>query len=277
MVAAIADPTGVIYRTHLESLRSRPTDSLAAYECVLRGYAYFRIHDDASHARARDCLERAVEIDPDYAEAWAHLAYLYREVYHHNRPGQPDALARADQTLKRALDLDRMLPMTAFAQAMIAFSQGDNVSGLVHAERAVELNPNNATMLATVSIYYAQLGLTELALELGNKVVEMHPTPPYWLHMVFATVHYLNGEFEACLESTARWNQHDDVQWHYHRAAALAELGRLEEARAVVAGIRTQFPEFAADPRAEIGKYMLVENTLTPFLDGLQKAGLEAR
>jgi TolB-like protein len=276
VVAAIADPTGIVYRTHLEALRSRPTESLAAYQCVLRGYAYFRIHDDPSHALARDCLERAVEIDPDYAEAWAHLAYIYRETYHHNRPGKPDALNRADQALKKALVLDRTLPMTAFAQAMIAFSQGDNVSGLVHAERAVELNPNNATMLATVSIYYAQLGRVDQALELGNKVVAMHPTPPFWLHMVFATSHYLSGDFEACLESTARWNQQDDVQWHYHRAAALAELGRLEEAYAAVSEIRTVFPAFAAAPGVEISKYLLVESTSAPFLDGLRKAGLEA-
>ncbi|TNF88178.1 MAG: hypothetical protein EP301_05385 [Gammaproteobacteria bacterium] len=276
VTAAIADPTGIVYRTHMDELRSRPTESLAAYECVLRGYAYFRIHDDASHALARTCLERAVKIDPNYAEAWAHLAYIYRETYHHNRPGQPGALLRADRALTRALDLDRTLPMTAFAQAMIAFSHGDNVSGLVHAERAVELNPNNATMLATVAIYYAQLGRVDQAVALGNKVVHMHPSPPFWLHMVFATSQFLSGEYEACLESTARWNQPDDVQWHYHRAAALAELGRVEEAQAAVSDLRTLFPAFAAAPKAEISKYLLVESTAGPFLEGLRKAGLQA-
>jgi tetratricopeptide (TPR) repeat protein len=234
-----------------------------------------RLHDDASHASARECLEYAIELDPDYAEAWAYLAYLYREEYHHNRNAEPDSLQRAARALNQAVELDRNHPMVASAQAMITFSQGDNVSGLVHAERAVELNTSNATILATVAIYYAQLGRTREAVVLADRVLDMHPTPPHWLHMTFATAHYLEGEFQACLAAVARWNQDSDVQWHYHRAAALAQLGRPAEAAAAVDQIRTRFPAFAVNPATEIRKYLLVPETAEPFLDGLERAGLD--
>jgi TolB-like protein/Tfp pilus assembly protein PilF len=275
VVAAIGDPTGVLNRVAVAALRNRPTDSLEAYECVLRGYAYLRIHDDESHALARDCLEQAVELDPGYVEAWAQLAYLYREEYHHNRNARPDPLGRAEQAVQRALALDTTNAMLSFAMSMIAFSREDVTAGLAHGEQAAELNPNNATILAAVAIYYAQCGNVDGALELGRKVQSIHPTLPRWVHMIFATAYYLRGEYDQSLEAVALWNQPNDVQWHYQRTANLAQLGRLPEARAALDEMLDTYPKFAADPVTELRKYMLVEETVEPFLDGLAKAGLE--
>ena len=275
VVANIGDPTGVLNRVASAAIRDRPTESLEAYECVLRGYAYLRIHDDESHALARDCLEQAVELDPDYVEAWAQLAYLYREEYHHNRNARPDALGRAEQAAQRALDLDTANAMLSFALSMIAFSREDVTAGLAYGDQAAALNPNNATILAAVAIYYAQCGKVDGALELGRRVQSIHPSLPRWVHMIFATAFYLRGEYDQSLEAVALWNQPNDVQWHYQRTANLAQLGRISEARAALDEMLDTYPKFAADPVSELRKYMLVEETVEPFLDGLAKAGLE--
>jgi TolB-like protein/Tfp pilus assembly protein PilF len=275
VVANVGDPTGVLNRVAAAAIRDRPTDSLEAYECVLRGYAYLRIHDDKSHALARDCLEQAVKLDPGYAEAWAQLAYLYREEYHHNRNARPDPLGRAEQAAQRALDLGAANAMLSFALSMIAFSREDVTAGLAYGDQAAQLNPNNAIILAAVAIYYAQCGNVEGALELGRRVRSIHPNAPRWLHMVFATAYYLRGEYDQSLEAVALWNQPNDVQWHYQRTANLAQLGRLPEARAALDEMLDTYPKFAADPVTELRKYMLVEETVEPFLDGLAKAGLE--
>jgi TolB-like protein/Tfp pilus assembly protein PilF len=274
VVATIGDPTGVVNRAGFEASRDRPTDSLQAYECVLRGYAYFRIHDDQQHAQARDCLERAVELDPDYAEAWAQLAYIYREEFHHTRNLLPDPLGRADRAARRALELDATNATLSFALAMIAFSRGDMSAGLARARKAAELNPNNATILAALAIYFAQCGELDRARDLGRKVQEMHPTVPSWVQMVFATSDYLEGRYEQSLEAVTLWNQPYDVQWHFHRTANLARLGREREARAALDEMLDAFPEFAADPENQIRRYMFVDETAEPFLEGLQMAGL---
>lgn len=275
VVATIGDPTGVLNRVGFEALRDRPTDSLQAYECVLRAYAYLRIHDDQSHALARDCLERAVELDPDYAEAWAQLAYLYREEYHHNRNPRPGSLDRADRAAQRALELDTTNAMLSFALAMISFSRKDVTGGLARADQAAELNPNNATILAAVAIYYAQCGNIDGALELGRKVKSMHPTVPRWVNMIFATSYYLRGEYEQSMEAVALWNQPNDVQWHYHRTANLGQMGRQSEASAALDVMLEAFPDFATDPEGGVRKFMFVEETAEPFLEGLEKAGLQ--
>lgn len=274
VVATIGDPTGVVSRTGFEASRDRPTESLQAYECVLRGYAYFRVHDDEHHAQARDCLERAVEHDPDYAEAWAQLAYIYREEFHHTRNLLPDPLGRADRAAERALELDASNATLSFALAMIAFSRRDIAAGLARANKAAELNPNNATVLAALAIYYAQCGELDRARDLGRKVLAMHPTVPSWVQMIFATSYYLDGRYEESMEAVTLWNQPYDVQWHFHRTANLARMGREQEARAALEDMLDAFPEFAVDPEEQIGKYMFVDETAEPFLEGLQMAGL---
>jgi tetratricopeptide (TPR) repeat protein len=147
-------------------------------------------------------------------------------------------------------------------------------AGLARARKAAELNPNNATILAALAIYFAQCGELDRALDLGRKVQEMHPTVPSWVQMIFATSDYLEGRYEQSLEAVTLWNQPYDVQWHFHRTANLARLGREREARAALDEMLDAFPEFAADPGRQIRRYMFVDETAEPFLEGLRMAGL---
>lgn len=71
-------------RTALEEAK---TDNLDAYRCVLLSYAYDLENTAETHLAARDCLVRAVELDPDYADAWAALSMLY--VDEHNMSWNP--------------------------------------------------------------------------------------------------------------------------------------------------------------------------------------------
>jgi tetratricopeptide (TPR) repeat protein len=93
--------------------------------------------------------------------------------------------------------------------------------------------------------------------------------------MTSATSYYLRGEYEQSMEAVALWNHPNDVQWHYHRTANLAQMGRQPEARAALDEMLDAYPEFAADPEGGIRKYMFVDETAKPFLEGLEKAGLQ--
>ncbi len=58
-------------------VRRKPLSDLEAYAAVLRFYEYLEDFSVANHARTRAALERAVERDPGYAEAWGCLATVY--------------------------------------------------------------------------------------------------------------------------------------------------------------------------------------------------------
>ena len=77
VVAAVASiSAGVIARQKLEEARGKPPRDLSAYECTLRANEFMIAGFwAASHLAMRTCLEAAVASEPDYAAAWAMLAW----------------------------------------------------------------------------------------------------------------------------------------------------------------------------------------------------------
>jgi adenylate cyclase len=74
VVGALADPFGgVIHRIGVANTHGTKTANLDAYECVLRAGTFFRVFSPDAHLEIRTCLERAVKLDPNYAQAWAWL------------------------------------------------------------------------------------------------------------------------------------------------------------------------------------------------------------
>ncbi len=77
--AIVASNYGMIAESDLTEAQRRPPELFAAYDCVLRYYHYQKSFDPREHAKVRPCLERAVKLDPDYADAWAVLANVYAQ------------------------------------------------------------------------------------------------------------------------------------------------------------------------------------------------------
>jgi len=276
VVTAIADSSGVLSRVGQHQLASQTTDSLKAYECVLRSYAYLTIHNTETHLAARECLEQAVQIDPGYADAWAHLGYIYREEIQHNRNLEPDALERALSASQRAIELDGSNPMARFAMSMIKFSIGDFNAGMSEAEKMISLNPNDASRVAAVAVYFVTAGYTDRGVELASRAESLMPSPPIWLHMAYASAQYQSGEYDQVIKELSRWDEEgNDVQWHIHKAAALGQMGRLSEANRELDNIYELFPYFAEDPIGELRKFYLSEDVVRKYYDGLKKAGLQ--
>lgn len=274
VASAIADFSGVIVRSGRAEARRHGTEHFEAYDCVLLGLAYLEIHTAAVHARSRECLERAVRLDPDYADAWAHLAYAYREEYHHGFNDEPGSLDRALTAGRRAIELDPSSPIAHFAMAQIHVSRGELDAGIAMMERAVELNPNDTVALASLASYYIRLGDLERGLETAQATAELNPLHPEWLHADVALYHYLEGRYQASLDSVAR----DRIQGHVPalaiRAAAQAQLGQ-SEARATLEALRVAEPGFADAPLDELRRYFFSEATAAAVADGLRLAGLE--
>jgi TolB-like protein/Flp pilus assembly protein TadD len=275
IAATLADATGVVVSVGLQEIRRRTTDSVAAYDCVLRGYAYVSIHTVETHLEARDCLQQAVKIDPNYADAWGHLAYLYVEEFHHNRNLEPDSLDRALAASRRALELDATNTMGLFALALTHFSRGELEVALNQIERAVELNPNDTTLVGLLAFYLVLSGDTERGLELTERTRELNPTPPNWIYNNFGHAYYLRGEYERAMLELSNWGPSKDSQVEALKAASLGMLGRNEEARQVWDDLLARDPVFARNPEAELRRYVVDPGSYSAIATGLTRAGLQ--
>ena len=90
VVNEIAGSYGALTRAKLSEARRKPPASLDSYDCVLRAYEYLHVHVAEKHLAARDCMERVVEADPDYADGHAWLGYLYADQFHHRWNDRPE-------------------------------------------------------------------------------------------------------------------------------------------------------------------------------------------
>ncbi len=274
VASAVGDSLGAIMRSGRAAARRRGTDRFDAYDCVLLGHAYLEIHATEVHARARDCLEEAVRLDPDYADAWAHLAYAYREEFHHGFNEEPGALDRALAAGRRAIELDAANPMAHFAMAQTHISRGELDAGIAAMQYAVELNPNDTVALASLATYYVRIGKLERGLELARELAELNPLHPGWLHTTFALYHYQRAEYRESLDSAARVRIQGDVQTLVIQAAAQAQLGQ-PEAKATLEALLAADPDFGEAPMGELRRYFLSEETVAKVAHGLRLAGLE--
>ena len=88
-----------------------------AYDCLLRARRYTATLDEAMHAEARNLLERAITLDPNYAEAHALLANVYLAEHRFAANPRPDPIERALAMALKATQLD---PQSAYARCWLA-------------------------------------------------------------------------------------------------------------------------------------------------------------
>ena len=190
VAAMIAGTTGVVARHQAGEVRARRTENLASYECVLMAGAHYNEFTPASHLRARDCIEQALETDPNYAEAWAWLTYLYADEDAFGFNPRPDALDRSLEAGLRAVKLD---PASAIAHSALARTHAyrqELDDFFVHAERADELNPNNVFVVVDMGQFMTMLGRADRGSALVRKAMKLNPYHQGWYYIGFFYEHY---------------------------------------------------------------------------------------
>jgi adenylate cyclase len=276
-VASIAGPHGQIARAGLEETKGKAPNSVDSYDCVLRAAAFVSILLPKGHGPVRDCLERAVARDPNYAEAWAWLAWVYVLEYEYGfnpRPELYDARERALEAGLRAAELD---PNSAVVQRQlfwIRFMRHENDAALAGVERALTLNPNDPDVLCLSGVATAYAGKWERGIALTKKAMALTPNYPKWCHFPIALDLYLKGEYEQSLAETLKI-EIPFIWTHVWLAANYGQLGRKEEARAAVAELLKLYPDFGANVRRESRKYNATDENLERYVEGLRKAGLD--
>jgi len=144
--------------------RPVPTSNTEAYALYLQGLAHWQRYTVADATRARESFERATDLDPNFAQAWAALAGVYGDalvlgasVY--AEPGAPfggfawlhDRIAAL---ARRALAIDPKLADAHVALASLTFLDYDLSAGQRELALALESEPDNVAALNT-SIYFA--------------------------------------------------------------------------------------------------------------------------
>jgi adenylate cyclase len=258
----------------------KTTDNLEAYDYWLRGMeswlrAFYERKKEANE-QARQLFEKAIELDPQYAQAHTQLGvtYFLDRWYGWNR--DPKAWERATELAQQAIALDGSLSQPHVLLGSIYQWQKQYEQAVAEAEQAVALDPNEAEghMLLAATLVFA--GRPDEAIGLMEKAMRLHPQYPItYLHNLGWAYRVAGRYAEAIapLKRVVTLNP-NFFPSHFNLAICYAELGREDEARTEVKEMLRITPNFSLE---------LARQTL-PFKDpaalertlaGLRKAGLK--
>lgn len=274
IVCGVADYYGAIAQSLWKASRRKPVKALTAYEATLRFHHYECHLDPELFDVTLESLQHALEIEPDYALAWAMLGSMYCDMVAFEHGDFRNALAHAVDCARRAVSLDPDCQYSPYAMAYVGLLQGDRGLVVRSAERAIELNPDAAYLRAAAGFYLGGAGELDRGVAHIQASLRLMPVYPHWLHVIPAIRFYRRGEFAQAL---AEANQVDLPAYPWGplmRAACLGQLGRKTQARAAFAELLSIRPEFPEDQRL-LHHVDLIDGFAEQLLDGLRKAGLE--
>jgi len=175
------------------------TDNLEAYDYYLRGVSYFSRYTKESNAQARQMFEKAIELDPQYAEAYAYLGYTYWAEWVFGLSAGTQTLERALALAQQAVALDDSRPEAHSLLSSIHAQKQQYDHALAEMERAIALDPNNADSYVAQAEVLNFAGRPEDALQMMEQAMRLNPHYPTWYLIESGWAYHLMGRYDEAI------------------------------------------------------------------------------
>lgn len=252
-----------------------PTNSLTAYDLVLRGRDIMREISLKANDEARSLFERAIEIDANYAMAFAELGFTHLNDLKFGWTQWPQraweaAQANADQAIK----LDPFNSRAYSLKAAILKYAGQLSEAERLIDKSLSLNPNNAQSHAERCSILMFSGKSEEALGASEMAMAIDPYPRADEINCPIFSLYVTGQFEKVIELAERFPlaSNEEATSLFVRAAAHAMLDQNSKSEELVAEGFSRYPFFSATNFANI---FSSEKQRRILLEGMRKAGID--
>lgn len=126
------------------------TDNQIALDSLLRGWDYYSLRTPEANVRAQQMFQRAIELDPHYAAAYASLGWLYwREWLSWSQDSH--SLEQASLQVQKAIALDTSCLHAHLLLANVYLMQKRHAQAIAEAEQAIALDPTCARCYASLA------------------------------------------------------------------------------------------------------------------------------
>jgi len=222
---------------HEEQAIRQTTDNVQAFDYYMRGREHYHRSDPGHLDRSRQCFEEAIKLDPDYALAWAGLAYVFVDIYWYKHK-EARWLEGADEASRKSVEFAPHLAESHAARGYALFAAENFEGAKLEFQKAIAINPRLFEPLH----FYAQMLRTqdkhELAAEMFCRAADVRPED-FQALAVAASMYKDCGDEQASLnaanESIERARRAielnpDDVRALSLGATILHMLDRIDEA-----------------------------------------------
>ncbi len=182
-------------------VRRIPTETLTAYDSMLRGLSHFSRLTKEENAKAKVMFEGAIELDPEYASAYVLLGYTHFMdfVFGSNRDSQ--ILEQASELARKAISLDDSSSLAHALLAEVYVIKGNFKKAISHADKAISLNPNNSSAYYSMGKTLNSVGRSEEAVGAIKKAIYLDPHYAVYYITGLANAYRNLGQYEEAIAS----------------------------------------------------------------------------
>jgi adenylate cyclase len=228
-------------------LTRRRSDNLDAYDDYLRGWEYSWNFTKEGNAKAQQMFEKAIALDPQYAEAYSSLGFIYWFAWVNQWTQDSHALDRAVQLSQHAIALDDSLPGAHIVLSYTYASDRQYDQAITEAERAIALGPNSGQGYCSMASALNSSGKPAEALGAVHKAMRLDPRNQEFYSLFEGAAYMLIGRYEEAIPPLKSYlaRYYSFITGHLYLIVCYVELGRNEEARAEAAEVMRINPQFS--------------------------------
>ncbi|MGE5667444.1 MAG: winged helix-turn-helix domain-containing tetratricopeptide repeat protein, partial [Betaproteobacteria bacterium] len=211
-----------------QRLAKRYTHSLEAYDDFLRGQAAFLVRQPEQNEKARGLYRKALDLDPQFARAYAGLAMTYAMDPRLRPSADPlPALAKALELAETARLIDPDLPEGYWALGFVYAQSRRHEQAIESLQKAIELDPSFADAYALLGGIDTYVGRPAQSIPLLRTAMRLNPDAGYLYFLLLGRAYLFQNDTEQALINlrAASMRNPVDVETHVYLAAALAATG----------------------------------------------------
>src|SRR5262249_27464175 len=275
-VAGAIEPS--VRQAEIRRANRKPTENLQAYDWLLRALGEGQLYTRDDFDRAMRMARHAIELDPRYAQAYAHLAnwVLIRKI----NGWMDDEVGETAEGVRFAHRAVQLAPNDSIALTFAAVALGhlnrDLATAIPWLDRAIALNPNSALAFGLGAIVRNFAGDYATAIDHADRAMRLSPFDSfsYAFSMARGISHLLqrqSPEAVSWLRKSVQQNPRN-IPPLLSLGSALAHAGLMEEARAAIQRLLELHPMSTASWHWQ--RRPLREDDLEYVLEGARLAGL---
>ena len=259
-----------------QRLMAEQTDNMEAFDCFLRGRELWWRHAKEPNGQARELLLRATGLDPNFAPAYGWLSAAHVNDYVSQWTASPShSLELGFAAAERAVALDPQLPVANWTLTLANLWMRRHDEALRAAEALLASNPNDAEGYNALGMILHYVGRSDEALSCFERAMALNPLAPgMWLHFQ-GQAYFQLGRYEeaaAVLKRRIFRTPETDAS-RALLAAAYGQMGRLDEAREQWREALRVNPGYSLEHRRKVLPYKNPAD-FEAVVDGLRKAGV---
>jgi len=267
--------------TDKHRLDHQGTTNVAAYDLFLQGREFESMFSREGLAEALRLYSQAIEIDPNYSDAYARMANVHGATVTLGLADDVDkARSTAISLAERAVEIDAENPFAHWSLGQILFRVDNSlpnafVRSIAELERAIEIDPNYADVYAQLSYNYSSDGRFEIARQSIKTAMRLNPRYPFWYLIGRGRIYYMQKNYTAAIADLEAAEERNPAvtfsKWML--AAAYAQAGRIDDAEWQIEEIQNNGFNLNVD---DVLRILALQRQvdIDHYREGLIKAGL---